>query len=278
MKNKRKVMMVFLLIVVTILCVLLGIRTRYNKRIILTQLAGEGNGYIIETEKHNLIIIDGGTNNDSERIKEIIKEKGNPTVLAWFLTSPENNKSGALCEILNSDSEIKIENIYMSFISYGEWYQNLELEPEELEKIYSTLNCIYADKNRDIVREMERRTQYQFDNYFITPLEVKDEEQFAADNLSNQTTILKVDNTFKNVIFIGDAGEEKVHYFKENDQDQFDCDYLQFSENKIISAGKEIFNAIKPKNTLISDIEFPSYVTSEKIYTKQYGEITLEIW
>lgn len=278
MKNKRKVMMVFLLIVVTILCVLLGIRTRYNKRIILTQLAGEGNGYIIETEKHNLIIIDGGTNNDSERIKEIIKEKGNPTVLAWFLTSPENNKSGALCEILNSDSEIKIENIYMSFISYGEWYQNLELEPEELEKIYSTLNCIYADKNRDIVREMERRTQYQFDNYFITPLEVKDEEQFAADNLSNQTTILKVDNTFKNVIFIGDAGEEKVHYFKENDQDQFDCDYLQFSENKIISAGKEIFNAIKPKNTLISDIEFPSYVTSENIYTKQYGEITLEIW
>lgn len=278
MKNKRKVMMVFLLIVVTILCVLLGIRTRYNKRIILTQLAGEGNGYIIETEKHNLIIIDGGTNNDSERIKEIIKEKGNPTVLAWFLTSPENNKSGALCEILNSDSEIKIENIYMSFISYGEWYQNLGLEPEELEKIYSTLNCIYADKNRDIVREMERRTQYQFDNYFITPLEVKDEEQFAADNLSNQTTILKVDNTFKNVIFIGDAGEEKVHYFKENDQDQFDCDYLQFSENKIISAGKEIFNAIKPKNTLISDIEFPSYVTSENIYTKQYGEITLEIW
>lgn len=276
--KRRKIFLIILIIIVTTACIYLGYRTRYQSRLIVTQLAGEGNGYIIETEKHNLIIIDGGTNNDSERIKEIIKEKGNPTVLAWFLTSPENNKSGALCEILNSDSEIKIENIYMSFISYGEWYQNLGLEPEELEKIYSTLNCIYADKNRDIVREMERRTQYQFDNYFITPLEVKDEEQFAADNLSNQTTILKVDNTFKNVIFIGDAGEEKVHYFKENDQDQFDCDYLQFSENKIISAGKEIFNAIKPKNTLISDIEFPSYVTSENIYTKQDGEITLEIW
>lgn len=276
MKNTKKVLVVILIILVTVLCIYLGMRTRYNKRIILTQLAGEGSGYILETSENNLIIIDGGTNNDAERIRQIITEKGNPTVLAWFLTSPSNDKSGALCEILNNNSDIEIQNVYISFISAGEWYQSLGLEESELEKIYDTLHCVYADENRDIVRGMERRTQYQFDNYFITPLEVKDEERFAADNLSNQTTILKVDNTFRNVIFLGDIGKEKGHFFKENNQDQFECDCLQMDGDNLKESGFEIFEKIKPETTMISGNIIPSYVNSDFIYTKDNGEITVE--
>lgn len=276
MKNKRKVFVIVLLMVVTGLCIYCGIETRYNKRILLTQFSGEGDGYIIETEKNNVIIIDGGTKNDANRIAKVLEEKGNPEILAWFLTSPEIDKTGAICEILKNYKNINVPLIYSSF--NGELYGKYGLEEKTLEEIYENLDYLYSNENIGKLREMERRVSYQFDNYFITPLEVRDEGSLSNKDISNQNVILKVDNTFKNIIFFGSIGEEKAHYFKENDQDQFDCDAIQFSGNKLNKAGKEIFDIIEPEITIISDKKVPMFVKSEMIYTKLNGETVIEIW
>ena len=276
MTKKRKIFVLCLIIVVTALCVWLGFRTRYNNRIIITQLAGEGNGYIIETAENNLIVIDGGTENDALKINEILSKKQDSQILAWFLTSAENDKTGAICEILKNNPSIEIPNIYISFNS-GEFYDNTNLTPNELEKLHRNLDFLYSAGNIEKLRETEKRAQYKFDNYYITPLEVKNEENLSQD-ISNQTVILKVDNTFKNAIFLGDIGDEKCHYFLENNQDQYDCDVLQISGNKINIYGEELFNKINPKTFFVSSNSIPSYVKSDNVYTKENGEITAEIW
>lgn len=217
--------MSLLIIVVTIACIVLGYRTRYVSRLIVTRLE---NGYIIETSEKNIIIIDGGTENDKERLKEIIQTKGNSNVLAWFLTSPQEKNSGALLELMK-DTHITISNIYVSLNS-KQWYKNSDLEQADLEKIENLMDTLYNDQNRNKVVEMQRRAQYQFDNCIVTPLEVKDE------NVLNNV-ILKLDNTFKNVIFLGDTKMETwENEIKERNQDVSDYDsiqtYTEITQNK----------------------------------------------
>lgn len=278
MNKKRKVFIVILIILVTVLCIYLGNRTRYNNRIIITQLAGEGNCYIITTSENNLIIIDGGTENDSEYLAQKLKEKSDSKILAWFLTGAQNSKTGALCKILQNEPDIKIENIYISFNS-GELYDNSDLTPEELQKLHQNLDILYSNENIGKLRETERRVSHKFDNYYVTALEVKNEDDLSLSTLANQTVILKVDNTFKNVIFLSDIGDEKAHFFLENDQDQFKCDVLQFSKSQLDVYGNEIIDKIKPETVFISDDTIPSYVKAENIYTKYLNkEVTSEIW
>ena len=278
MNKKRKLLVTSLIIIITIVCIFLGNKTRYNNRMIITQLNGEGDGYILKTSESNLIIIDGGTKNDVERIKQIINESEHKRVLAWFITSPEEDKAGALCEILNTESDVPIDQIYFSFIDYGEWYQNSKAESDEINNIIDNLNIFFSDKNRGKLIELGRRTMYKFDNLYITALEVKNEQEFDNTDIANQNVILRVDNTFKSAVFLGDIGEEKGDYFMKNDQDQFDCNLLQISSDNLGNAGNEIFKAIEPEYVLISDDTIPNFVESENVYTKQAKEKTLEIW
>lgn len=269
--RKRKILLSLLIVIVTIGCIFLGLKTRYAARLIVTGLAGEGNGYVLTTSKNNTIVIDGGTQNDSVRLKQVLKEKANSNVTAWFLTSPVEENSGALLALLEDD-EINIQQIYVSF-NTRDWYGNSEADDATLSKIEVLLDTIYNEKNRDKVVELERRTQYPFDNCMITPLEVKNEE-IPSRKLADQTVILKVDNTFKNIIFFGNAGEVEKQYFIENDKDQFDCDVVQFSENR----KDELWKYIKP-TTIISDKKCTAeQAMTQKIDTKENGEFALEIW
>lgn len=273
--RRRKIFLIILIIIVTAGCIYLGYRTRYQNRLIVTQLAGEGNGYLVQTSKNNLIVIDGGTENDSVRLKQLIQEKGNSNVIAWFLTLPQSENSGALTKLIN-DTDITISNVYVS-LNAKEWYENLRLEQTDLEEIENLIDVLYTDENRNKVIELQKRAQYKFDNLIITPLEIKDEQKLK-NVTSNQNVILKLDNTFKNMIFLGNTGMEKGHYFRENNQDQFKCEGIQMSTNGLETANPEIFEEIKPKYVMISGDTIPEYIQSENMYTKVNGEITLEIW
>lgn len=195
---------------------MLGYKTRYHARLIVNKLE---NGYLIETSKNNVIIIDGGTENNAIKLKKSIQEKGNANVIAWFLTSPQAKNNAAFLKLVQ-DPEITISNIYVSLNS-KEWYENANLEQTDLQNLENLMDVLYHDENRNKVVEMERRAQYQFDNCIITPLEVKDE------NVLNNV-ILKLDNTFRNIIFLGDTKMEKwENELKERNQDALDYDSLQ---------------------------------------------------
>jgi len=117
----------------------------------------------------------------------------------------------------------------------------------------------------------------KFDNCYITALEVKNEDELSPTEIANQTVVLKLDNTFKSMIFLGNIGDEKAHYFLENNQDELKCDILQFSGNKINEYGEDIFEKIKPKIVMISDFKVPEFTKADCVYTKVDGQITCEI-
>ena len=262
MSRKKKVFITFLIIVVICLCTYLGMKTRFNNKINVTVLGK--NGYVITTIQNNLIIVDGGDSNNVDNLKEIIKEHNN-LVTAWITTSPESDRIGALSEIIkNENSEIQINNILHNLNYKDEWFNKLNLSEQEKEKMKTNIETITLGKYREQTTEMGRRAEYYFDNFYITPLEINDTN---SNELSDQRAILKIDNTFKNVILFNGVDEKNANIFLENDKDQFDVEAILFN------GGKETKNEIRQK---IEKEVKPKIAENED--TEENSKSALEIW
>ena len=259
-KNLKRNVAIVLIMIITVLCILSGIRTRHQAKLVITQLAGEGNGYVLETSKNQLIVIDGGTKEDTKSLKKIIQEKGNNQVLAWFITSPVSSNTGAFLEILKHHSEISIAHIYSSLNS-GDWYEQTDLEETEIAHIKELMETITTKENLPKYIDLQRRVRYSFDNYFITPLELRDNQ---STKIADQTIVLKVDNSFKSAVFF------------ENDKDQFENELIQISTNLEEGISNELFDALKTDKIMISGQN--KWETKAEIYEKKDEELTVEIW
>jgi len=273
----KKILMVCFLIIVTIACVALGINTRYKNRIEIMQLPGEGNGYIIETETNNIIIIDGGTKNDAINIKKIIKDKGNPTIIGWYLTSVMPENSGALCEIINNSEDIIISNIFTSVVTDLGWYANCGIEQETIDEIEKTINTIMYGKYKDIVTEMGRNVEYQMENFYVKALEVKEETTY--NKLQDQNIVLKLTNRFKNVIFLGNITEARANFFLTSNVSEIqNINLIQIAGTNIPNQIIDLIYNIKPEILLYSNNENNVFQNFENVFTKQENNKVVEIW
>lgn len=262
MSRKKKVFIIFLIIVVVALCTYLGMKTRYNNKIKIDVLGNSG--YVITTIKNNIIIVDGGSSNNIEKLKEIIKEHDN-LVTAWIITSPETDRIGALCEIINDEnSNVQINNILHNLVYEETWFDKLNVSQEEKEKMKTNINSILLGDHREQTVEMGRRAEYYFDNFYVTPLEINDTN---SNDIADQRAILKIDNTFKSVILFNGVNEKNANIFLENDKDQFDCESVLFNGGKEteFEIRQKIEKAVKAKKV-------------ENDVTEENSESTIEIW
>ena len=273
---KKKLMILFL-IIVTIVCILLGINVRYNNRIKITQLGNESNGYIIETAENHLIIIDGGTKENADYIVDIIKEKGNPPIIGWYLTSILPEYSGALAEMINNDVDVDISNIFVSFITDENWYKNSNVTERQMSEIENIKKTVLYGKYSEIIRPMERRAEYQMENYYITPLEIKEEVTYK--NIEEQNVVLKITNGFENVLFLGKLSENRAKNFLTSNQDQFkNISAIQIAGNEMNDTVKEIIDMTKPEKIFTSEkMEF-NWINVEQIYKSKDKNNFVEIW
>ncbi len=273
----KKVLITCLLIIITILCIISGYKIRYDGRLKITQLSGEGSGYIIETIDNNLVIIDGGTRNDAEKIVEMVKEKGNPTIVGWYLSSVLPENSGAICEIIETNKDLKISNIFTSFVIDEEWYETSDVTKEQKKEIDLAINTIVYGKYKDIVTELTRRAEYQMENLYVMPLEVKEETTYTK--IKDQSIAFKITNGFENIIFLNDITENRAKNFLTSNVDQFkNVNVVQFSGNNISDKMEEIIIKISPKQILISNKNKPEFIKQETVFLKDGKEHFIEIW
>ena len=272
MSKKKKAFLIFIVLVIILVCIFSGLKAREKNKIVITQIAGEGSGYILTTIDNNIVIIDGGNSDNAERLKEIISKHDN-LVTAWIITSPEEEKMGAFAEIIKeNNSNIRINNILHNLSLADEDYDILNIEDNKIAKIKDDINSLLLSNYRDSLVEMGKRSVYQFDNFYITPLEIANWE---SSNIEDKRTILKIDNTFKNILLLNDINEENSNNFIENNKDMFDCEVVMFYGNE--SSELKIMQYIKPKIIFTSNKQ--NYENSKfDIITKEDGEITKEVW
>ncbi len=300
-KKAKKIGIIFLLVLVTILCVALGFKTRYDNRIKIIQFEPQGPrqsmGYMLKTNKDKLIMIDGGTKLDKQHVSQKIKENGEE-VEYWFITHAHDDHYGALNEILKENDDIKINNIIVS-LNDEEWYKiNDENRFEDIKEFLSIL------KREDIapkVREAILREKISVDNLNFKILKLKSPE-IVENAGNNQSMIIKVDNMFKSALFLGDLGVQGEEDFVNNNLDEIKVDAVQMAHHGQQGVGKETYEKINPKicmwptpdwlwdnnngngfNTAeYKTIETRQWIIEEMKIKQNYiakdGDLTIEIW
>ena len=184
-----------------------------------------GNSYVLLTDKGRVVVMDGGMPEETSFLRGFLGALGNE-VEAWFISHPHNDHMGALNEILKAPKELKIKRIYHSRFS-----------PSliALEKPYDGF-CLDFYKHLDetsfpVTDLREPGLQLKIDGLNLKVLGVTNEE-FHTNPYNNSSTVIRVWDKQKSVVFLADAGVECGNkllagpYAKD-----LDCDYMQMAHH-----------------------------------------------
>lgn len=283
----KKKLGIIVIIIFTILCIYLGIQRRKVNAIRITQIQTQGKeslSYMIKTKNDHIVMIDGGDYEDSKHLEEILMQNGG-VVTHWYITIAHNQNFGALQKIIENGN-VKIENIYISFNS-KEWYEKYEYD--RVKPILEFLEVLES-KNQNYA-EIPANYEIQFDDLYLTALNWKNPE-FNGDYAGfNQSMVLKINNMYKSIIFMGNIANQAGEFFKDNHLDEINCDAVQISNNGMQYVNDEIYEKMSPKylfmsvpldesnNTCIDYANRLKYLLkTDLLYLSIYGDTTLTIW
>ena len=118
----------FSIIAIAALVLMTGCTCRNNDTFTLWQLPSQvntiGNSYVIQTVNGKLIVMDGGSHQETDYLRGFISALG-AEVEAWFISHPHDDHFWALINILKEPGDIKINNIYRCdrrWMPYGKIY------------------------------------------------------------------------------------------------------------------------------------------------------------
>lgn len=242
---KKEKIVSILAIVLCIIAVIVSIVRISNEHTIeLTQLSDHSTrqmmGYILKTKNNKIIVVDGGTIDDTENlIKQINKHGGK--VDAWFLTHLHDDHLGAFSNIAN-DEQIQIEKIYCSFNDYS-WYE--ENEPARAEFSKQILEILKQDNIKDKVEEVSLNQDINIDDIKIEILGIKNPE--ITENAGNeQSMVVKFDTGKTTFLVLGDTGIKSSEKLLNTQKEKLKSDIVQMAHHGQSGATKELYEQINP--------------------------------
>lgn len=241
--NFNKCIVIILVICALFVCFYSIKNTTKNE---IIQLSSQGKsqmmGYIIKTKNNELIVIDGGTIDDTQNLINKININGG-RVKAWFLTHAHNDHVGAFTKIINDNINIDIEKIYVSFNEIS-WYE--QNEPHRFEFTKELLNTLKNEKIKDKVEEVSLNQIIQIDNIKAQILGVKNPE--IIDNPGNeQSMVIKFDTGKVTFLVLGDTGIKSSEKLLTYQKDKLKSDIVQMSHHGQSGATEELYKNINPK-------------------------------
>ena len=234
----------------------------FNNWTYITQLSNQGRrqmmSYFIKTNTGKIILIDSGTKEDANNLLNYIKANGNK-VDYWFLTHAHDDHVGAFTKIVN-ETDIKINNIYVS-VNEIEWYEkNEELRAEFTKEFINTLK---SEKIRNIVKEPYVGQIINIDNLEIEILGIKNPE--ITENPGNeQSMVFTIDTGKTKILILGDTGEKSSKKLLKTQKEKLKSDIVQMSHHGQQGATKELYEVVNPRICL--------WPTPEWLWNNDIGE------
>ena len=242
---KKEKIVSILAIVLCIIAVIVSIVRISNEHTIeLTQLSDHSTrqmmGYILKTKNNKIIVIDGGTIDDTENLVEQINKHGGK-VDAWFLTHLHDDHLGAFSNIAN-DKQIQIEKIYCSFNEYS-WYE--ENEPSRAEFSKQILEILKQDNIKDKVEDVSLNQNINIDDIKIEILGIRNPE--ITENAGNeQSMVVKFDTGKTTFLVLGDTGIKSSEKLLKTQKEKLKSDIVQMAHHGQNGATKELYEQINP--------------------------------
>lgn len=209
-----------------------------------SQIKSIGMSYICRTSEGRVIVVDGGYGQDASYLREFLGLLGNK-VDTWFISHPHEDHAGALVEILKNPKDIKIRRIVHSSLDKS-WYKKYEPECQAFcDDYYKTLS------NSDVKKvEAKIGMTIKIDGMLVEVLGIKNPE-FENNPYNNQSMVLKVSDTRKSVLFLGDLGVDGGRKLLAGPMaSKVRADYVQMSHHGQRGVDEAFYQAVSPKYCL----------------------------
>ncbi|MDR1518299.1 MAG: MBL fold metallo-hydrolase [Dysgonamonadaceae bacterium] len=213
----------------------------------LHQNNSQGNSYVFRTKQGKIIVMDGGVAPEAGYLRGFLGSLGNE-VEAWFLSHPHSDHIGALNEILKNPDGIRIKSIFHSEFS-AEFYNKVEEGSRALTvEFYENLKKTPAR----VIDVKEPGHTIEIDRVRFKILSVKNEE-FTNNAYNNSSMVIRVSDTARSAVFLGDAGiEEGEKILASAYRKDLDCDYLQMAHHGQNGVNRKFYETVKFKACLWS--------------------------
>lgn len=259
-KNKKNICLILFIIFI---CILIGIIHIFPKKSVeLTQLSAQGKrqmmGYILQTNSGKLIVVDGGTADDTNHLVELINKKGKK-VDYWFITHAHDDHAGAFVQIVNN-TDIEISHIYISLNEY-DWYE--KNEPTRADFTKTLIDTLNKEKIKNNVEYPYLNEKIEIDGINVEILGIRNPE--IVENPGNeQSMVIKFNTGNTTLLILGDTGINSSKKLLENQKEKLKSDIVQIAHHGQAGATEELYKTINPKICL--------WPTTEWLWDNDAGE------
>lgn len=217
---------------------------KYSNGIEITQLSPQGSrqmmGYFLKTKEDTVIVIDGGTEEDSENLKKYI-DNNDGTVDYWIMTHTHDDHIGAMVSLLEQNA-VKIENIVCSLNEF-EWYEQYDSARVDIvERLFNVLK----ENEKINIKDTKIDEQINIDNINIEILGIRNPE-IIENSGNNQSMIFKIHVNDKSILFLGDTGEEASEKLIQSSPNNLQSYAVQMSHHGQAGVTKEVYKLVNPR-------------------------------
>ena len=206
------------------------------------QTASQMESFVLTTASGKLIVVDGGTEEDSQHLRDVIYGKGGE-VAVWLITHPHSDHVGALTQILNTpDSGIRIDSIYYHFADL-EWYrQNESYRAQMVADLETALGNLSPSA---LHPNIQKGDVIDVDDARITVM--NNPYLFQNNAINNSSVVYKIEMGGKKIMFLGDLGAEAGNSFlNEHQGENLKCDVVQMAHHGENGVGYDFYKRLSP--------------------------------
>ncbi len=200
--------------------------------------------YTIMSDKGAVIVVDGGTKNNAEYVKQILTEYGGH-VDAWILTHPHPDHIGAFNSIM-TEGEISVDAIYDNGLDY-EYYSSVA---REWDCIFAYEQYLELTSEWPEVHSLQIGDEVTFENLKITIINTyyPGIEHITGDVPNNSSLAFTVTTKNRKMLFVGDChGEEIADKWLSDYGELLKCDYAQMGHHGNNSLPVSFYEHVKPQ-------------------------------
>lgn len=233
----------------------------------LTEISPFMMSFVIVTQENNVIVIDGGREEDMPQLKEYV---GGRHISAWILTHAHTDHIGGFVTEFqkNGGADFDIEQIYYHFPPYEPdrrdvacaAYYRRELEeilPAFLKELPKFQHIAHVTNQGEQITVDEVQIEFLFSYH-----------AYLTSNLMNDSSLVfRLTTPQKSVLFLGDLGPEGGDVLYEESRHRLKADIVQMAHHGHMNCGMEVYAAIAPQacmwccaDWLYEEAEVPEYL------------------
>ena len=204
-------------------------------------------GCVVQT-KNNTLVIDGGTSGDGLQLVDLLKEKADSKVDAWFFTHPHQDHIGAFY-YASQFADIDVRKIYYNFPSVEEVVKN-QRSPDEPD-MWKNVSPLFEDKYIAQTQVIEKNEIFTFDDVKVKVLRVYNPQLVNNNFLNESSAVYRIYNDTSSFLILGDLGTDGgAEVMKNCALADLQTEYTQMAHHGQNGVTKEFYDYIKPKKCL----------------------------